>query len=62
MPLCALTVDAPDDTGPPCCHALKPASKPPLATTDAVADGATAFDGADTGPVPTGFDATTVKV
>ena len=55
-------MDAEDGTGPPCVHALNPPSKPPLSTTEAVADGVTAFDGADTAPVPTGFDAVTLKV
>jgi hypothetical protein len=37
-------------------------SKVPLVTTDAVADGVTAPDGADAAAAPAGFEAVTVKV
>ena len=43
-------------------HPEMPLSKPPLMTTDAVADGVTAGDGADSGPIPDGLPAVTVNV
>ncbi len=43
-------------------HGGEPLSKPPLITICALVDGVTAFDGAETGPVPTGLAAVTVNV
>ena len=49
-------------TPPPVVHAVSPFSKPPLSTCNALADGVTALDCADSGPVPAGLDAVTVNV
>src|SRR5579859_7649885 len=43
-------------------HGLEPDSKPPLYTSDADADGVTAADGSETGPLPLGLLAVTVNV
>jgi hypothetical protein len=47
---------------PPATQGAKPPSKPPLITTEFVACGVTAFDCAEAGPEPFGFDAVTVNV
>ena len=47
---------------PPVVQEFSPFSKPPLSTCNAFADGVTALDGGDSGPVPAGLDAVTVNV
>ena len=47
---------------PPTTHGDIPASKPELMTTEADADGVTAFDAAEAAPAPVGLEAVTVKV
>ena len=47
---------------PPVVQEVRPFSKPPLSTCNALADGVTALDCGDSGPVPAGLDAVTVNV
>ena len=47
---------------PPVVHPVSPFSKPPSVTCNALDDGVTALDCADSGPVPAGLDAVTVNV
>ncbi len=47
---------------PPVVQEVMPFSKPPLLTCSALADGVTALDCGDSGPVPAGLDAVTVNV
>ena len=47
---------------PPVVHPVKPFSKPPLLTCNALADGVTALDCGDSGPAPAGLDGVTVNV
>lgn len=62
VPLCALVVVTAGGGEPLGVHGVRPFSNPPLMTRDALLDGVTAFDCADSGPLPIPFEAVTVKV
>src|SRR6516165_5374285 len=47
---------------PPVVQEVRPFSNPQLSTCNALAEGVTAFDCGDSGPVPAGLDAVTVNV
>jgi hypothetical protein len=62
LPPCALAVLVVGGATPAEAQGERPNSNPPLTSTDAVWDGATAFDGLEGGPEPLGFDAVTLNV
>ena len=62
VPVWALAVEGVGGRTPLVVQDVKPPSKPPFCTTDAVADGVTLLDWADGGPVPLPFEAVTVNV
>src|SRR5579872_976372 len=62
VPLCAFAVVTTGAGEPLAVHGVRPFSNPPLMTSDALLDGVTALDCADTGPLPIPFEAVTVKV
>jgi hypothetical protein len=62
FPVCDCVVVAVGVAVPPVVHEVRPFSKPPLSTCSALEEGVTALECGDSGPVPAGFDAVTVKV